>query len=132
MATLAELFKQEIENGTPLGARDIIALQAYMDGVFRLIIFMYSLALGVLALTYKYKFIFVLLFLVIVFCISYAFFTLATIGDILLSVDAYNRFNLAFYYIETILLTLLFCTITYYLISSTKKKKHSLLKRIFD
>lgn len=129
MTTLADLYKQELKNN-PISSRDVIALQAYMDGVFRLIIFIYSLSMAVLAFTYKFPFIFTILFLVIVFCLSYAFFTIATIGGILITLEGYHPFNLAFYIIESILLTLLFLGILYYFVNPFKLKKDDLKKSL--
>lgn len=127
--SLADKFKLRIANKDNVSAADLIMLQSYMDGIFRLIIFIYSLALAVLAFTHKYIFIFVVLFLIIVFCIVYAFFTLVTVGSILLEFEDYNKFNLAFYYIETILLTLLFGGILWYIIRPIRGIKERKSKR---
>lgn len=129
MTDLVGKFRQRIAEGKEVTPMEIIMIQSYIDGVFRLIIFVYSLALGVLAFTHEYIFIFTVLFFIIVFCIIYGFFTLVTVGNILLEVDGYNKFNMAFYYIETILLTLLFIGILYYMIQPFKNKDR---KKLFS
>lgn len=80
------------------------------------------LSLGVLAFTHEYVFIFTILVLTILFSIIYGFFTIATVRSLLIDIEGFGTFNIVFYYIETILLTLLFFGILYYLIQPFKTK----------
>jgi hypothetical protein len=112
-----EMSEENTEHITGISGsyRDLITLQGYMDGIFRLIILTYSLCIAALAFARGYTIISVILSLIIVLSLSYAFFTIATVGAILLTFSGYNIFNLLFYIISTVLLTLLFFATVYYI-----------------
>ena len=102
--------------------RDLVIIQSYMDGVFRLILLIYALSLSALAFTRGYPVITLLLSILIIMSIAYAYYTLAVVGGILMQIDGYNIFNLIFYYIGTTLLALLFVAIMFFIIQPFRRK----------
>ena len=113
---------QEFFEGNDFNTRDMILLQSYMDGVFRLIILIYSLSLAALAFTQGFRVITLILSCLILTSLAYAFFTLATVGSVLLKIDGYNKLNVVFYYVGTGLLTLLFFAILFNFIKPLQSK----------
>ena len=124
MSTLSEFFLSS--DATP---RDLVIIQSYMDGVFRLIILIYALSLSALTFTHGYPLITIILSILLIMSISYAYFTLATVGNILLKIEGYNVFNLIFYYVSTTLLLLLFITIMFSIIKPFNKSKRNEKRR---
>lgn len=106
--------KKKIED---LTLEDAVFFQSYIDNVYRLIILTYGIIIAVMSLfnNIKYYFIISICSLIILLSLAYGFYILVTVGEILLTIDGYNSFNLAFYYIATILLLILYLTIMVYL-----------------
>lgn len=114
---LADAFKT-----TDLTPQALIGLQSYMDGVFRLIILIYSLSLAALAFSKGYLIISLILSLMILLSIAYGFYTIVTVGAVMKKIPGYNPVNLIFYYVETSFLILLFLSVMYYLVKPFKRK----------
>jgi hypothetical protein len=118
MSDLAAFFKTA--EATP---RDLIIVQSYMDGVFRLIIFIYAFSLSALVVSKGYPVITLLLSLLIILAIAYAYYTIGVVAEVLTNIPAYNPINIIFYYIGTTLLALIFITFIYVIIKPFDKKK---------
>lgn len=105
--------------------RDIVIVQSYMDGVFRLIILLYALALSVLAFTRGYIVITLIISAMIILSITYAYFTLIVVGGALMDVEGYHPFNVIFYYIMTTFLAILFLVIIFFFIKPFQRGRKS-------
>lgn len=98
-----------------------LKLQNYIDSSFRLIVFIYSLALALLAFAKGMKGLVILASLMVLMVIIYGFYILATVGPLLKRLRVYSRFHLVFYYVEVILLVFIFLAVTFYFVSPFRR-----------
>ena len=103
--------------------RDSIPIQSYMDGVFRLIIFIYAFALSALVVSKGYPLITLLLSLLIILTISFNYYTINNVSKVLFNIPGYNPVNTIFYYVATTILALIYIVFMYVIISPFKKRK---------
>ena len=92
----------------------ILRVQSYIDNSFSLLVLIFSLSVALLAFSAGKTIVIVLASIMILVVISYGYFVLLTAGPILRKFPAYNRINLAFYYIEVTLLVLIYAAMIYY------------------
>lgn len=103
----------------------VMRIQSYIDNTFRLVIFIYSLALALLAFSKGKPVLVILTTLIITMVIIYALFVLITLGPLVLRFKQYNRFHLVFYYIETVLLIAVFFAVMYYFVAPFRDTENS-------
>ena len=115
---MVKFIKEGVE-GNDMSLTEILALQDHVDGVFTMIILMYSLAVAVAAITYANKSVVVISTIIIILSITFALFTLFNVNKIVGTVPGYHKLNIWFYFIQCILLFLLYI----YMISHFKMKK---------
>jgi hypothetical protein len=86
----------------------VIAIQTYIDNVFKLIIFVITLALASMALTGGHIIIWTISTLMTGTSIAYGFYICYNFGKLLLSYPGYNSINLIYYYVQIFLITVLY------------------------
>jgi hypothetical protein len=94
-----------------------LKLQNYVDSSFRLIVFVYSLTLALLAFSKGMKVLVIFSCVLVLMVLIYGFYILASAGPLLTRMQVYSRFHLVFYYIEIILLVMIFLSFVYYYVS---------------
>lgn len=99
----------------------VLKLQKYIDDTFRLIVFIYSLALALLAFGKGKPLLVILSSLLIVVALIYGNYVLFTIGPLLKRLERYGRIHLVFYHIEVILLICIFWAVMYYYIAPFRR-----------
>lgn len=99
-----------------------LLLHSYMDNTFRMIIFIYTLAISVVAITKGHPIIWITSSLMIILSISYAIFVIYNIGNLLREhVSNYHTFNIWFYYAQCAFLIILYISMLYYYVKIHKR-----------
>ena len=109
------------DGNKPLNAFEVIILQNYIDGVFRLLILVLFLAISIITFNKERIGIVVIGSVCILLTIAYAYYTLVTVGSVLTTIPEYDSWNIIFYYILTTLL-LIICIMTLYFHHFKKSK----------
>lgn len=93
-----------------LSWEQVLQLHAYMDNTFRLIVFVYGVALAVMAFARlkDFKEVVLVASALIVLVLAYALYVVVEVTRILRHQVGYSKMNSAFYYIATILFGILF------------------------
>lgn len=93
---------------------EVVSLQNYIDGVYRLIVFIYLLSMSVLHFSHEHVSIVIITSLMIILSLMYGFYITYEIGAILLKHEGYNAFNIVFYWLQTIFLLVMYCILMYF------------------
>lgn len=109
-----------------------LTLQNYIDSSFRLVIFVYTLALTLLAFSKGMKVLVILSSLMVLMVLAYGFYILITVGPLLTRLKVYSRFHLVFYYVEVILLVMIFLSVTYYYVSPFRNSPTATLSPVLE
>ena len=92
----------------------ILLLQSYVDSVFRLIIFIYTLDIAVLIATKGHIFVWIISTLMVVLSIAYALWITFSLEKLMSDYPGYSMVNIWFYYAQVVLMVALYFAMFYY------------------
>lgn len=117
------LNRHPFGNTTGIKHLENIGLQNYIDNSFRLTILLYMLSVATLHFAQKHVFLLIIVSSMVFLALSYSLYITATIGNDLQKIEGYEKFNIAFYYVEIILLLLLYIALIFLYFKDGEKIK---------